>query len=140
MGDIVNLGTVKAPEAEKLDEPWVFRGACKLFDLQVCASTIYFKMVLDLGFGISRQIEAKLSDVLVDSLNPGVAMFTENWVANGEPNTIRVHALTRSTGDPVVWLVDLERAELDLHTLKVIGWKSLADALEEEGLCTRIES
>ena len=135
MGDLIEIA---APKAEKLDEPWKFRSACKLFNVKEAYGTLYFHVVLDLGFNTSKMIECKLDGVFVNDDDPRVIMYAENWAINGDPNMLEVNTRCRSEGDSRIWEVMIRRAELDIETLKVTHRASLANALIEQGLAQEI--
>lgn len=129
---------IKVPEAEVLDEPWVFRAANHAKDPKAVEGFVGFGLILDLGFETYRQIEAALAGVIVDTEHTELVVeFVRNWIANAHPNPLTVTTL-KHTGH--VWLVHVERAELDGETLAVTHKSSLADALVEQGLCKRIEA
>lgn len=133
----IDLGVVEAPTPEKLDEPWIFRAACHLKKPEVTAGVLVFGVILDLGFGIYRQINTMLEGVLVrDDMADLAVAFADNWAANGQPNPLEVCTLG-SHGE--LWGVHVYRIELAIETLDVLGRVSLADALLEQGLVERVE-
>jgi len=137
MSEPIDLGVVEVPTPEKLDEPWIFRAACHLKKPEATAGVLCFGLILDLGFGIYRQIDAMLEGVIVASGKSDLAVsFADNWAANGQPNPLEVCTLNRN-GD--LWSVHVYRIELDLETLDVLGRTSLGDALEEQGLAVQIK-
>lgn len=135
----IDLGELEVPEPERVDQVWVFRGACRLKDPDVLGRTLVFGLILDLGFGIYRQIDAVLEGVTIDPDLRQIAIeFADNWATNGQPNPLAVTTLDRSllcsTENRPYWLVRVERVELELETLKASGTSSLAAALVEQGL------
>lgn len=117
--------------------PWIFRAATTLKEPDANAGVLVFGMILDLGFRIYRQIDCMLDGYLV---KPGMGdltvEFAANWAENGEPNPLNVETLEINGG---LWCVRVYRVELALETFEVIGRKSLGEALEEQGLVTRIK-
>ena len=149
-----DLGVVEVPTASRVEDAWIFRAACHLKNVETSAGVLMFGLTLDLGFGIYHQIKALLGGVLlVEGREHLAAAFAENWAANGLPNPLEVVTLElsaaalsrhrvssprrRSYG--FRWLVHVYRVELALETLEVLGRTSLVDALEEQGLVTRLE-
>ena len=128
------VSKLEIPEPEVLREPWVFRAACHLKEPQCLESIFTFRLVLDLGFHIYHQIKCQLLDLgTVERCNRKlVEIFAANWAENGNPNPLEVTAIGR--GLTRIWLVKLERSELDRETLQVVGATSLADELKEQGL------
>jgi len=133
-----DLGVVEVPTASRVEDAWIFRAACHFKNVETSAGVLMFGLTLDLGFGIYHQIKALLGGVLlVEGREHLAAAFAENWAANGLPNPLEVVTLELSYG--FRWLVHVYRVELALETLEVLGRTSLVDALEEQGLVTRLE-
>jgi hypothetical protein len=138
--DLGDLGEVDMPEPERVDQVWTFRAACHLKDPEVLGGMLTFGAILDLGFGIYRQIDAVLDGVNVrGDLDKLFVEFAINWAANGQPNPLAVTTLRpepllcNDRGEPY-WRVRVERIELALETLKAKGTSSLAAELVEQGL------
>jgi len=133
---VANVVELKPPVAEKIETPWTFRAACHLKEPLSFLGVLRFGVILDLGFGIYRQIQAHLFGVIVVAGKFHLAeSFAANWAENGQPNDLIVTTIER--GD-LGWAVHVERRELD-QALKVTHLSSLADALVEQGLCTQVE-
>lgn len=134
-GCVVTIA-LKVPTAEKVDEPWIFRAACALKEPRVYLGRVDCGLILDLGFGIYKQIDATLEGVTVDKTIADLAVsFATNWAANGQPNPLAVTTLMPAGQR---WYVHVERIELDLENLSAVSRSSLADALVEQGLAVRI--
>jgi len=136
----IMVGDLDVPEAEIVVEPWIFRAACALRDLDV-EGFITFSLIVDLGFDTYRKIDCMFATIsVVEGKAKLVEEFASNWAVNGAPNPLHVRTIKRSGasinkyGEPL-WVVDVERTMLDVDTLKAIGRESLADALVEQGLC-----
>lgn len=134
----VDLGKLKPPVAEKLSRPWTFRAACRFKEPEVAESRLVFGLILDLGFGIYRQISGVLDGVeIVDSMADLAVSFAANWARNGVPNDLEAHTVGRAWG--TIWSIDVRRAELHGETLQVEGFESLADALIKQGLAKKLD-
>lgn len=131
----VDMGMLTIPEASTIDEPWIFRAACQLKAPTVNGKALVFGLILDLGFGIYKQIDAVLDGVIVTKGKANLCkVFAENWAANGQPNPLEVITLDACVGR---WSVHVYRVELELETLRSLGRSSLVDALVEQGLVER---
>ncbi len=133
----IDMGTLTIPEASTIDEPWIFRASCQLKAPAVVGKALVFGLILDLGFGIYKQIDVVLDGAIVTEGNANLCtVFAENWAANGQPNPLEVITLDQ-LGLYRVWNIHLYRVELELETLKTLGRTSLVDALVEQGLVER---
>lgn len=126
---------IQVPPPSKIHEPWIFRAACHLKEPNADKGNLTFGLILDLGFGIYRQIDAVLEGAIVPAEHKALAVeFATNWAVNGRPNDLEVVTVGLDKFVPERWHVHVYRIELDTETLAPLGRVGLDDALKEQGL------
>lgn len=116
---------------------WELRGAPTLRHVDTEAGVVAFRIFVDLGFRVFREIDCVLEGVFVTTGHAALVQdFAETWCANCGGRPLVVHTIAEAAPD--LWAVRVGRHELDLEPPHdVIGVAWLDDALDAQGLIER---